>query len=74
MLSAPVYLAVPHPLQHFFQGHALPGHICRKRPAIVAFPQITALFLHALYLIFSAFGYMPVLFPDICVSIFLLLW
>ena len=45
MLSAPVYLSVPHPLQHFLQEHALPGHICRKRPAIVAFPQITALFL-----------------------------
>ena len=23
MLSAPVYLAVPHPLQHFFQGHCI---------------------------------------------------
>ena len=67
MLSAPVYLAVPHPLQHFPQGHALPGHICRKHPAI-------AVFLDALYLALSALGYMPALFPDICVSIFLLLW
>ena len=74
MLSAPVYPVVLHFLQYFLQEHALPAHICRKHPAIVAFPQITAVFLHILYLAVSALGYMPALFPDICVSIFLLLW
>lgn len=34
MPSALVYPAIPHPLQHFSQGHALPNHICRKHPAI----------------------------------------
>lgn len=73
MPSAPVYPVVPHHLQHFLQEHALPGHIYQKHPAIVVFHQITALFLHALYLALFVFGYMLALFSDICVSIFLLL-